>query len=389
MAKDRRVHRRCPQCGLVVPKNRKRCGSCRREPSWAFVIEVPDSSGGRKRRRRQGFATEDEANRALAEEEAKIERGGRPDSDKITLAQWLHEWLGLVRAEYRPSTYDTAEMHVRRYIEPQLGGVKLQRLTARRIKAFYAQLQQEGRHRRRKDEEQPRPLSAGTTYRVHITLSRALSDAVAEGLLARNPASGTHKAPESPEQRVWSVAELRAFYAATRDDRLAALWRLAASTGMRRGELAGLRWRDVDLDSGTIKLETAFTKAHGGGVTRQRLKGKRGRSIALDAETVALLREHRKRQLEEQVALSGAWGNDEGLVFTGELGQPLHPDTITKTFDKRVRKIGLPRITLHGTRHVHATLMQSRGVASGASVSGSGDRWCARDREGSAVTAVA
>lgn len=367
---DSRVFKRCPQCRRKMTSERGtsyRCCGAKPEKPWTFLADVKptDPSKGRQRTRGGQYRTREEAEAELHSRLAEHEQGGRPDRRKVTVAEWLDEWLGAVKSEYSPSTWDTVRMHCERYLKPRVGGLRLRDLTAWRVRWLYSELETSGRVRQSEDGgAEPKPLSASTVHRVHVTLSRALSDAVKDGLLTANPAARQHRAPESPEQSVWSVQQLKAFYAATRDDRLGAMWRLAPSTGMRRGELAGLRWTDINFESGNIALFTAFVKDSSaeGGFKRKKLKGRRGRNIALDAETLSMLRAHRRRQAQEQLAREGEWRNDEGLVFTHPDGKPLHPDSVTGAWERAVRKAGLPAIKLHEARHTHASLMLEAGV---------------------------
>jgi integrase len=161
--------------------------------------------------------------------------------------------------------------------------------------------------------------------------------------------------------RTWSADELRRFLEHVRADRLYAAWRLAATTGMRRGELLGLRWRDVDLD--TARLSIVQTLIEGKEAPRfSEPKTDHGRrSIALDAETVAALREHRKRQVEERLAWGPAY-QDHGLVLSREDGSPIWPRTFSRGFGRHAEDAELPTIRLHDLRHTHATLALSAGI---------------------------
>lgn len=161
---------------------------------------------------------------------------------------------------------------------------------------------------------------------------------------------------------MWTAEQLGTFLDAYAGDRMFALWRLAANTGMRRGELVGLRWDGVDLDGGLVTVNRQRVKV-GSDVQVGRPKTSRSRrAIDVDPETVAVLRDHRRRQLEDRMAWGPGW-TDTGLVFTRENGQPLHPDVVSQRFVRLVEDTGLPRITLHGLRHTHGTLMLAAGVA--------------------------
>jgi integrase len=166
---------------------------------------------------------------------------------------------------------------------------------------------------------------------------------------------------DRPEMIVWTHEQLRAFLAHVAGDRFNALWRLAATTGMRRGELLGPRWTDLDLDAGVLNV--AQTRVKGGGtVGYGRPKTAKGRrAIALDEATVAMLKAHRKTQARERLA----WGpgyRDEGLIFCREDGSPIDPDVLSQRFDRLVRDAGLPRIRLHDLRHTYATAALRAGV---------------------------
>jgi integrase len=162
------------------------------------------------------------------------------------------------------------------------------------------------------------------------------------------------------EMLTWDADQLREFLEATQEDRLFALWRLAAMTGMRRGGVLGLRWADVDLKAMTV---TASRQRHRDkGIIVSPPKTDRGhRTIDIDAETVRILKDWRRAQLEEQVASDGEWP-DTGMIFTKNGGAPLDPDVVSQRFDRLVGRAEVPRIRLHDMRHTHVTLLLGSGV---------------------------
>jgi integrase len=209
-------------------------------------------------------------------------------------------------------------------------------------------------------------LDGRTVNYVHTILHRALKDAVRWGRLVRNPADAADPprgGPKSDGVHSWDAATLREFRStsAASGDRMRALWVLLATTGMRRGEALGVRWSDVDLDAGRLRVVQTIIQVRSK-VTIGEPKTARGRRpIALDAGTVAVLREHRKHSLEERM-LVGPDFEDSGLVFHHPDGSCLKPNAVSAAFTLRVRKAGLPPLTLKGFRHTWATLALERGV---------------------------
>jgi integrase len=167
--------------------------------------------------------------------------------------------------------------------------------------------------------------------------------------------------------RTWSAAELKVFLDGVADDRLAGAWWLLATTGMRRGEVLGLRWRDIDLETGVLQIsQTLITtdvqrKGMPGMAWGTPKTGKGRRRVALDPTTVAALRAHRSRQNQERLAFAGAY-EDLDLVVCREDGHPLHPKSLSYYFGQWGKRFDLPRIRLHDLRHTHATLALRAGV---------------------------
>jgi len=193
-----------------------------------------------------------------------------------------------------------------------------------------------------------------------------MKDAVRWGRLPRNPADGADPprgGQKSDGVHSWDAAILRKFLATSSasGDRLHALWGLLATTGMRRGEALGLRWSDLDLDAGRLRVVQTIIQVRSK-VTIGEPKTARGRRpIALDAGTVAVLREHRRRSIEERM-LVGPDFEDRGLVFHYPHGSCLKPDAVSAAFERRVRWAGLPALTLKGLRHPWATLALERAI---------------------------
>jgi integrase len=355
-----RVYRRCSRCGRAWQVNddghaARRCAHCGSERfRWAYSVDVGPVGGPRDQRAKMGFGTKREAVAAMSALQAELGDGTYVEASRLTVGEYLTDWLKLAKRRLRPGSYDSCAIHVNTYLIPRIGGLRLQSLSGRRVKQLYAELAASGRARGGGG------LSEKSVHNIHTTLSRALRDAVSDRLLAQNPASGAHRQPESPEQDTWTATQLAAFLESVRDDRLFAMWRVLALTGLRRGEICGLRRRDLDLDQ--ARLFVVQQRAKGGGsVHTGKTKGRRGRVVALDSHTVQALRAHLKAQGVEREQL-GAGYTDHGLVFCHEDGRPLHPDSVTKRFARLVDASGLPVITVHELRHSHATLLLQASV---------------------------
>ena len=254
-----------------------------------------------------------------------------------------------VEGTLRPLSFTTYQSVVRLRIIPFIGSLRLQSLSGGHLNGLHRELEQAG-------------LSVPTRRLAHAVLRRSLHDAVRWGRLARNPADMVDR-PAATRSRVqaWTGTELRAFLEHVAADRLFALWRLAATTGMRRGELAGLTWRCLDLDASRLSVEQQLLPTRGGVSFGPPKSARSRRTVALDPVTVDALRAHREAQILER-AFAGDAYQDGDLVFADELGGPIHPQRLTARFAEHRAAAGIRAGTLHVLRHTGATLALTSGV---------------------------
>jgi len=267
-----------------------------------------------------------------------VQAGTYSPPSKETLQRYLLPWLE-GRTHLRPTTRETYAILIERYICNEgygIGTAPLWTLTRPGIRHFYAELERRGRMRG------DRPLTAKAVHNVHLVLRRALEDAVEDGLIPANPARRAHKlAVRRPEMKTWTEGQVASFLVHVRDHRLYGLWRTAATTGMRRGELLAVTWPALDLAAGRLHVTQALAKGPRGEAPRLGPpKTDRGRrAVPLDPETVNVLVDHRRRQLDEGVAMAQTY-QDHGLVFCRQDGRPLDPDWVTHTFERLARQAG-------------------------------------------------
>jgi integrase len=302
--------------------------------------------------------TEEDAQQALTEILKALDDGTFVDPSKLTVGSYLTAWIQGRRAREstKPSTWAGYKVNLDAHIIPGIGDVRLQKLTATDLDGLYADLLSGARRRR---------LSRRTVRYCHSIIRKALADAVRKGQVARNVADladpPSTRTTRAPEMRTWSAAELRTFLDRARGDRLYPAFLLAATTGLRRGELLGLRWRNVDLDQARIAVRESLVPVAGELTFTTPKTAKGRRSVAVDPGTITAIREHRKLQIEERLK-AGPVYQDNDLVFATEDGSPLPPDRLRWAFERIIRQAGVPRIRLHDLRHTHATLALAAGV---------------------------
>jgi integrase len=205
-------------------------------------------------------------------------------------------------------------------------------------------------------------LAAETVRLHHGVLHRALDRAVRWGLLRSNPCDAVEPPKRArAEMATWTAEQAAHVLAATDDDRLAALWRLAVLTGMRRGELLALRWADVDLARATVSVRRTLTRGPTGLTIGEPKSAAGQRAVALPPSCVAALRRHRACQDERRRRGGEAWV-DTGLIFDRGDGQLLHPNVVWAAFRRLVARRGVPLIRFHDLRHTSATLALEQGI---------------------------
>jgi integrase len=265
-----------------------------------------------------------------------------------------------MKTQVRPATWESYERNLRVHVVPRIGAVPLRSLTPTHLNRLYAELLESGRAPGNGRRAGKGPgLSPRTVAYIHTIIHRALRDATKDGVVLRNVAAAARppkqRASGAPEIHTWNADELRAFLDFVSDEQLYPVFMVAATTGMRRGEVLGLPWRDIDLDSARASIrQTVVCVGHKVAFSTPKTP-KSKRSVPLPREAVDTLRGLHRQQTTH--ALDGS-----DLVFQDDRGDPLDPESVSLVFERRVKSSGLPRIRFHDLRHTFATLALQAGV---------------------------
>jgi integrase len=341
-----------------------------RKKGSRWYLSVVDAAG--QERAHGGFRTKKEAQARAAELVTDSRRGRYTAPEKLTVAEYLHGWLeGRQAADISVGTRDLEALMVRAYIVPHIGRLPLREVGTKDLQRLYATLRERG-------GKGGRPLRGKSVRNCHGLLTKALGDAVRHEppLLAVNPTQSLDPPArdDSVERRAWTKEEARRFLEVAAGDRLGAIWRLALATGVRRGELLGLRWPDISPDADSITIRRQVLARSQRATTEQRVyvreqtKTRRHRKVRIDGYTAHAIGEWKVAQNKERLAFGPAWKKDGELgieapwVVTEPDGKVIHPETMRRRFQRLAREAGVPDIPLHGTRHSYAVLALGAGV---------------------------
>jgi len=320
--------------------------------SWGYVIELgaDPGTGRRVRQVRRGFPTRMEAEAELRRELVDLESGLQVDRSLMTVGDYLlGEWLPAHAQQIRGNTLDSYRSAISCHIAPHIGALRLQQVGPRDLNRLYQTLGESG-------SQSGGPLSPKTIRNAHVVLRRAFEDAVRWGLLRRNPVAAASPPSNGGRGRVpdpWQRHELLRFLRYVEGTPHEALWFVAGTTGMRRSEILGLRWMDVDLASGRLSVVQTVVLVKGSPQLGRPKTKRSARRVHLDERTVAALGRLRSRE--------GEVAPDDALIFTRD-GRPLRPDWVTNRFRRLCQEAGLRRVRLHDLRHAWATLALEEGI---------------------------
>lgn len=354
-----------PERGKRQRRSKKRGhgeGTITRRPDGRWMAQITigyDPETGKPKRVTFYGKTRPEVAEKLAKAQNDMKHGTFTEPTRLTVGEWLDTWLReYKKPSLRPTTYDSYEVQVRCHLKPAIGHLRLRDLRPEHLQHLYNDKAKSG-------------LSTTTVRYIHAIMHQALEQAVKNQLVGRNVSKATTlPAMHKKEIRTLDLDQVVRLFTAIEGDRLFPAVYLEINTGLRRGELLGLRWRDVDLKAGTLTVRQELVRVR----NHDAKEGERKtllvfqepktpssrRTIPIPESALAELKRWKARQNQERLLLGAAY-QDNGLVFCLEDGRPIDPRNFTRHFDVMLKKSGLPHIRFHDARHTFATLMLELG----------------------------
>jgi integrase len=325
--------------------------------NWYAVVDTRDPSTGKRKRKWHSLEAtgKRQAQTECARIISDIKGGTYLEPDKTTVAQFLGQWLKHIKANVSARTHERYSEIANKNIAPLIGAAKLGQLKPLQISQAYATALASGRH------DGKGGLSPRTVQHIHRVLKQSLAQAVRWQFLVRNPVDAVDP-PKVERHRMatYDMAQTAALLDIVRGTRMFIPIMLAVLCGLRRGEIAALRWRSVNLVNAQLAVIESAEQMNGG-VRLKETKSGRARTVALSATVVEELKNHRLRQAQDMLRL-GVRLTDTGFVAALEDGSPMQPTFITHEWVRIIISSPLPRIRFHDLRHAHATHMLSSGI---------------------------
>ena len=272
-------------------------------------------------------------------------------ASQYTVGQWMDVWFeNYAKIKVRPSSHKTYKGYIENHIKPSIGKIPLSKLTTLEVQALYRKLLTSGRVERIESKQQPKGLSAKTVRNINQVISSAMELAKSQKLISSNPTDGCALPKvEHQEMKTLTADQLAAFFREAKNSGVFEMYYLELATGLRRGELLGLKWDDINLDTGTIQVKRQVARINGE-VVEAPLKTKNSyRTLSIGADTVEILREQRSKVAGE-------------YVFPSPNGGPISPDSVLHMLHRVLDRAGLPPLRFHDLRHTFSTLALQNGV---------------------------
>lgn len=319
---------------------------------WYIVIFIGYNDMGKERYKwHSGYRTRDEAEKDLPNKLKEMNEGSYVETNKQTMSDYIQEWMKIKETQVRPNTFRTYDWLVRTHVIPNLGKIQIKKLQPNHLQSLYAKL-----------ATRDPPLSNRTIQQVHVLLHDALGRALKWGIVSRNIAELVD-APrvKKSKGKSWDSSQVVKFLGFAKDNQYHVAFVLAIMTGMRKGEILALRWKDIDMERGYASVTGSLTFINSTPVFQQPKTDQARRSVALSSDVIQALRQHKARQNESRLLLEQGYTDDD-LIVCRYNGRPLNPRNLDDAWYSLLEKSGLPRIRFHDLRHTHASLMLEQGV---------------------------
>ena len=270
---------------------------------------------------------------------------------KYTVGAWMDEWFeNVAKIKVRPSSHQTYKGYIDNHIKPNIGNIPLERLTTMDLQKFYRKLLAKGRVERIESKEQPKGLSAKTVRNINQVISSAMDLAVAQKIIPANPANACELPKvEHQEMQTIPAEQLQAFLTEARATGIYEMYYIELATGLRRGELLGLKWSDIDWKNGVIKVHRQVARVNGE-IVEAPLKTKNSyRAVSISPQAIEVLREQKRK-------------TNDTYVFPSPNGGPISPDSVNNMLKRVLERAGIPKVRFHDLRHTFATIALQNGV---------------------------